>query len=201
MCVLIAARALMELGAGGRGIFSPKKKLTRIRFQKLQLFEEDEFVSIQIGLKMPPNKKKVNPHRIPVKHSLYAETEICLFTKDPSSTYEDRLNNHPVDEVKTVIDVSTLRKDYRQYEDKRGLMALYDFFLADDRIVTLLPPLIGKTFFRRSFGSYALSYKLIKIHIVGGSNQSLSASRARTLVLKLSKPATLPTYLCDQGTA
>mmetsp|Transcript_3316 Transcript_3316/g.7765 ORF Transcript_3316/g.7765 Transcript_3316/m.7765 type:complete len:265 (-) Transcript_3316:302-1096(-) len=119
------------------------------RKQKLQLFEDDEFVYIQIGLRMPPNKKRVNPYRIPIKHSLYAGTEICLFTKSPSSVYEGRLDDHPVDEVKAVIDVSTLRTDYRQYEDKRNLMALYDLFLADEGIVTLLPPLIGKTFFKR----------------------------------------------------
>ena len=47
----------------------------------------------------------------------------------------------------TVIGVSKLRDNYKPYEAKRKLCASYDMFLADDRVVPLLPRLLGKKFY------------------------------------------------------
>eukprot|EP00466_Bigelowiella_natans_P020432 jgi/Bigna1/53779/estExt_Genewise1Plus.C_240034 len=131
----------------------------------LQLFEDEEFVIVTIGLTNVPDKSKVNAYRIPLAHSIYAGAEICLFTKDPASAIEDKLLDNPVEEVKQVIGVSTLRTDYRQYEDKRNLMATYDLFFADDRIIPLLPPLIGKKFFTR--GKQPISICLSRSDMAG----------------------------------
>jgi hypothetical protein len=46
--------------------------------------------------------------------------------------------------VDKVIGVTKLRKNYRQYKDRRDLLSTYDLFLADDRITSMLPALIGK---------------------------------------------------------
>jgi len=43
--------------------------------------------------------------------------------------------------------VSKLRQKYKPYEAKRQLCFSYDFFLADERVLPLLPPLLGKVFF------------------------------------------------------
>lgn len=58
-----------------------------------------------------------------------------------------------------VISVDTLRTDYRQFKDRRDLLASFDIFLADDRILTVLPSLLGKTFFARKKQPLPVSMK------------------------------------------
>jgi ribosome biogenesis protein UTP30 len=57
------------------------------------------------------------------------------------------LEEKKVTAVSKVIGVSKLRANYKPYEAKRQLCASYGMFLADARVVTILPKLIGKTFF------------------------------------------------------
>jgi len=51
--------------------------------------------------------------------------------------------------VAKVIGLSKLKTDFVPHEAKRRLCASYDLFLADERILPLLPPLLGKTFFKK----------------------------------------------------
>lgn len=48
-----------------------------------------------------------------------------------------------------VIGISKLRKKFKPYEAKRQLCNSFDIFMADARIVPLLPNLLGKHFFDR----------------------------------------------------
>lgn len=48
-----------------------------------------------------------------------------------------------------VIGVSKLKKKYVPYEAKRQLCSAYDLFVADSRVLPMLPPLLGKTFFKK----------------------------------------------------
>lgn len=76
--------------------------------------------------------------------------EICLFVKDPQREYKDLIHSLGLDHVITkVIGISKLRKKYKEYEAKRLLCNSYDLFLADDRVLPLLPKLLGKTFFAK----------------------------------------------------
>ena len=52
--------------------------------------------------------------------------------------------------VAKVIGLSKLRSKYESHEAKRNLCAQYDMFLADDRIIPLLPKLIGGLSGRRA---------------------------------------------------
>lgn len=45
--------------------------------------------------------------------------------------------------------VSKLRARTKPYEAKRLLASSYDLFLADDRVITLLPPILGKAFYEK----------------------------------------------------
>lgn len=45
------------------------------------------------------------------------------------------------------MSVSKLRSDFKPYEAKRKLFQSFDLFLADDRVLDVLPKLLGKTFF------------------------------------------------------
>jgi ribosome biogenesis protein UTP30 len=46
-----------------------------------------------------------------------------------------------------VLGISKLRNEYKPFEAKRQLCQMYDLFLADDRVVPLLPKLLGKKFY------------------------------------------------------
>jgi ribosome biogenesis protein UTP30 len=47
-----------------------------------------------------------------------------------------------------VVAVSKLKTKYKSFESRRQLVAEYDIFLADERIISLLPKLLGKTFYK-----------------------------------------------------
>ncbi|RGB37612.1 ribosomal protein L1p/L10e family-domain-containing protein [Rhizophagus diaphanus] len=94
------------------------------------------------------NKPKLKPVSIPLKHPLYGpSTEICLITKDPQRIYKEWVTKHKVKRIQKVIGVSKLRKKYIPYEAKRKLCDSYDLFLADERVLPLLPKMLGKYFF------------------------------------------------------
>jgi hypothetical protein len=87
----------------------------------------------------------------PLPHSLYNHdgVDICLICKDPQTTTQEWLDKEPVSGVKEVLGVMKLRKNYHQFEDKRELCDRFQLFLADERVLPLLPPLLGKYFFAR----------------------------------------------------
>ena len=70
-----------------------------------------------------------------------------MFVKDPQKDFKRLLEDKQVKAVNKVIGVSKLRAKYKPYEAKRQLCASYGMFLADARVITVLPKLLGKTFF------------------------------------------------------
>jgi ribosome biogenesis protein UTP30 len=87
-----------------------------------------------------------------VPHStLGNDVRICLFTVDPQRQYKDVVADDAFPEelrkkIGRVIGLDKLKKKYKTYESKRQLVAEYDVFLADDRVVNELPQLLGKVF-------------------------------------------------------
>jgi ribosome biogenesis protein UTP30 len=82
---------------------------------------------------------------------------ICLITADPpndrSSIYKDLVASPAFpaelkERISKVIAVSKLKAKYKSFETKRQLLAEYDIFLADERIITGLPVILGKVFFK-----------------------------------------------------
>ena len=51
--------------------------------------------------------------------------------------------------VNEVIALRQLKVEYKQYESKLSLVKRYDIFLADSRIIRLLPKFLGKPFYAR----------------------------------------------------
>ncbi|KAH7384749.1 ribosomal protein L1p/L10e family-domain-containing protein [Cadophora sp. MPI-SDFR-AT-0126] len=100
-------------------------------------------------------QKKFKPLRLSVPHALNtsANTTICLITADPQRTYKDLLQDPTFPpglaaRITKVVGVAKLKKKYNQYEAQRKLYAEHDVFLADDRIITQLTKLLGKTFYK-----------------------------------------------------
>ncbi|KAF5871050.1 putative electron transfer flavoprotein alpha-subunit protein [Botrytis fragariae] len=92
---------------------------------------------------------------VTVPHSLNTSTTttICLIVADPQRTYKDIVASaaFPAElskRITKVVGVDKLKKKYKQYEAQRKLFAEHDIFLADDRVITLLPKLLGKSFYK-----------------------------------------------------
>lgn len=72
--------------------------------------------------------------------------QLCVITKDPQREFKDKLAAESV--RAKVIGISKLKKKYVPFEAKRQLRAQYDIFVADQRVLPMLPPLLGKSFFK-----------------------------------------------------
>ena len=58
-------------------------------------------------------------------------------------------NGVSTDMVTEVISLRQLKVEYKQYESKLSLVKKFDVFLADTRILRLLPKFLGKPFYAR----------------------------------------------------
>lgn len=100
-------------------------------------------------------QKSLKPIKIALPHALNTSptTTICLITADPQRLYKD-LIIHPAfptalsARITRVVGVKKLKAKWGQYEQQRKLFASHDIFLADDRIITSLPGILGKTFYK-----------------------------------------------------
>lgn len=123
--------------------------------EKPKLFDQEDFLYLVVTLKKIPPKGRTNPYKIPLPHSLHSDSsELCLIIDDRTKsnlTKDDarkkiQSENIPISKV---IKISKLKSDYRPFEAKRKLCDSYDMFFADDRVIPLLPSLLGKHFFKK----------------------------------------------------
>lgn len=114
---------------------------------------------LQIALNQMPKGRDQNLSRKQHKPTILAlphpartlgECDVCLFTKDPQREYKDKLAAQRCDGRVKVIGMDKLRKKYVEFEAKRQLCASHDAFLADKRVLPMLPKLLGKSFFKKS---------------------------------------------------
>ncbi|KDD75440.1 ribosomal protein L1p/L10e [Helicosporidium sp. ATCC 50920] len=118
------------------------------------LLEDDELLFLTVALKKVPHApRKDMPHSIPIPHPLYTgeEIDICLIVADRKEGHKASKEKvrAEVPGVAKVVGMSKLGSKYESYEAKRKLCNSYDLFFADDRIITKLPKLLGKTFFKK----------------------------------------------------
>ncbi|CAN6707732.1 unnamed protein product [Malus baccata var. baccata] len=127
----------------------------KLQTQNPDLLESDEFAYLVLTLKKIPPKGRVNAYKIPLPNPLHSQlSELCLIYDDgpKSDLTKDfiekkiKAENIPVAKI---LKLSKLKSDYVPFEAKRKLMYSYDMFLADKRIVPLLPKYLGKHFFKK----------------------------------------------------
>jgi len=87
---------------------------------------------------------------------------------------KDKIEAQSVDAVKRVLGVDKLRRKFKQYEQKRQLCAMYDVFLADERVVRMLPHMIGKVFFQKK--KHPITVNLTKKNIRREIKRALNAT-------------------------
>nr|POE75109.1 putative ribosome biogenesis protein c8f11.04 [Quercus suber] len=103
------------------------------------------------------DQKRLKPTKISLPHPLVDVEDktlrICLITADPQRKYKDLIAepSFPLDlgqRLQKVIGLEKLKARYKSYESRRQLFAEYDIFLADDRVITYLPKVLGKVFYK-----------------------------------------------------
>lgn len=75
-----------------------------------------------------------------------------------------------------MIGLSKLKARYKSYESRRQLLAEHEVFLADDRIITLLPKILGKIFYDHS------SKRPIPVNFQPSKSQRKESSSSGTLL-------------------
>lgn len=118
---------------------------------KKELLSDTEYISCIITRKTIPGKTSLKPIQIDLPHSLFSgdnDGDICLFVKDSDKDrIKQALAEDPVPGLAKVMALKKLRKNFKQYEDRRTLADAYDLFLADDRILPYLKTPLGSKFF------------------------------------------------------
>lgn len=141
---------------------------TKASENKNLLLGDDQTIHVQFTLNRMPEKGSISsrPIRIKIPHSLHKlndvedeendkleEIEVCLIVKDSSKSWvKELITQFPkeLSYIKKVISLTSLRKKYAQYQDRRTLCNSYKLFLVDDCILPMVGKCIGKTFFQKT---------------------------------------------------
>lgn len=115
------------------------------------LEDEDEYINVNFTLTQVPTNPSPKPHLIELAHPIFSEklrNRVCVFVKDPARDFKDEIQDLEIPCVAKVIGFDKLRRNYRQFEDKRKLIKDYDVFVADLRVYKMLPAVLGREFYR-----------------------------------------------------
>ncbi|KAF1850745.1 ribosomal protein L1 [Cucurbitaria berberidis CBS 394.84] len=117
--------------------------------------ENDQPVFLSVSTKKHiSDSNRLKPTKIVLPHPIIPnDVRICIFTKDPQRAYKDLVASDafPVslrEKVQRVLGVDKLKKRYKSYEQKRALLAEYDIFMVDDRVIKIVAEFLGKTFYQ-----------------------------------------------------
>ncbi|KAG6816996.1 hypothetical protein H0H87_000891 [Tephrocybe sp. NHM501043] len=110
---------------------------------------KEQNIWINVTVKKIPSGHKFKPYKIPIAHPLIdpRTTSICLITKDPQREYKDLLEAHNIKFISRVVGIEKLKGKFKPFEARRILLKENGLFLADERIVPLLPKLLGVKWF------------------------------------------------------
>ena len=70
-----------------------------------------------------------------------------MIVKDPARAFKDQIQDLDIPCIAKVIGFDKLKRNFKQFKDKRQLLKDYDAFLADLRVYKMLPELLGKEFY------------------------------------------------------
>lgn len=135
-----------------------KQCITKTKKDLLALSFIDSSIHLQFSFKKVSLGRKITKLILP--HSLVDETTtVCVIVSDLDRNdreysltvdhYREKFTEHGVTQHIEIIPLKQLKLEYKEYESKRNLLAMHDVFLADARIVRLLPSLLGKEFYKR----------------------------------------------------
>ncbi|THH17002.1 hypothetical protein EW146_g3724 [Bondarzewia mesenterica] len=177
-------------------------KFQQEKQEKELLPGKEQHVWLQVGVKKMYPEKKLKPFKIPLKHTLVdpRTSSVCLITKDPQREYKDLLESHGIRFINRVVGITKLKGKFKPFEARRLLLQENGMFLADERVIPLLPTLLGKkSFLRQKKTAYTLLANLqaalpsIIKHIHDGWEN------VQNLGIKTNSSASLPLWSCPLG--
>lgn len=131
--------------------------------------DEENGVFVQFTTHKIMNKAQLKRTKVALKHTPYADSvEVCLITKPSEKEMEDKVKS--ISPIKKVVSVSTLATTYKNFESRRKLCDSYDIFLVDDRVVHLMPKLLGKNFFSKNKFPVAIKISSLKKSVESALN-------------------------------
>ncbi|KAK0459972.1 ribosomal protein L1p/L10e family-domain-containing protein [Desarmillaria tabescens] len=110
---------------------------------------KEQIVWLNVAVKKVAAERKIMPIRIPVVHPIVdpRTSSVCLITKDPQREYKDLLEAKDIKFISRVVGISKLKGKFKPFEARRILLKENGLFLADDRVIPLLPKLLGEKWF------------------------------------------------------
>lgn len=142
------------------GVEALKACAAKLKEQKRDLFAlgDTDYIFLQFGFKKVSLQRQTT--KIVLPHAVVDEmTPVCLFVSDIDRNerdysitvdkYREMLDQAAVRPHIDIVPLKQLKLEYKEYESKRQLLAMYDVFLADARIIRLLPSHLGRHFFKR----------------------------------------------------
>lgn len=129
---------------------------------------KEQHVWLQVTVKRMNAQKKIKPVKMyvniaehgplshyasywprPIAHPIVdpRTTGVCLIVKDPQREYKDLLEEHKIKFVSRVVGIAKLKGKWKPFEARRLLLKENGLFLADERVVPLLPGLLGSKWF------------------------------------------------------
>ncbi|PPQ88384.1 hypothetical protein CVT25_011263 [Psilocybe cyanescens] len=120
------------------------------KFEEGQLLPaKEQNVWLNVTVKAIPSGHKLKPVKIPIVHPLVdpRTSPVCLITKDPQREYKDLLEKHNIKFISRVVGIEKLKGKFKPFEARRMLLKENGMFLADERIIPLLPKLLGSKWF------------------------------------------------------
>ena len=140
--VVLAAKALKAFA----------KKQAESLAEKSLLTDEDQTVSLTFTMTRVATNPSPKPQMIKIEHPFLNEAQrsrVCVIVKDPARAFKDQIQSLQIPCIAKVIGFDKLKRNFKQYKDKRQLLKDYDAFLADLRVYKMLPELMGKEFYDR----------------------------------------------------
>ena len=131
------------------------------------LLGNDLDIQVQFSLAKIPGKASPKPIRIEIPHPLVKlpssddamdedddaglqEIEACIIVKEESKPWvQELITKFPAQLgcIKKVLGLQSLRVKHKSFTQRRELLARFDVFLADDRILPMLTKALGGKFF------------------------------------------------------
>jgi len=119
-------------------------------------------LQVLLGLEVAPGAARPKPICLPLPHPIHKlsgdddnddleEPEVCLIVKeDAKPSVQEMIANFPehLGCIKKVLGLQSLRNKHASYQQRRDLLARYNVFMADDRIIPMLQGALGRDFVR-----------------------------------------------------
>ena len=112
----------------------------------------ESLITLSFTMTSVPEKPSQRPQLIKIPHPFISESEnsrVCIFVKDPARAFKDQIQDLKIPCIAKVIGFDKLKRNFKQYKDKRILVKDYDAFLSDLRIYKMLPEVLGKEFYQQ----------------------------------------------------